>query len=43
VTGLATAREVADYLRTTPNQLNRLRYEGSGPAYRTRHVVSITA
>jgi excisionase family DNA binding protein len=33
VTGLATAREVADYLRTTSNQLNRLRYEGHGPRY----------
>lgn len=33
MTGLATAREVADYLRTTTNQLNRLRYEGQGPRY----------
>ncbi|OBF95111.1 hypothetical protein A5790_01845 [Mycobacterium sp. 852002-51152_SCH6134967] len=33
MTGLATAREVADYLHTTPNQLNRLRYEGTGPQY----------
>lgn len=33
MTGLAKAQEVAEYLSTTPNQLNRLRYEGSGPKY----------
>jgi len=31
--GLATANEVAEYLRTTKNQLARLRYEGYGPKY----------
>lgn len=32
-TGLAKAQEVAEYLRTTPNQLNRLRFEGRGPQF----------
>ncbi|OBB07092.1 hypothetical protein A5668_01380 [Mycolicibacterium fortuitum] len=32
-TGLATAREVAKYLRTSTNQLSRLRYEGYGPKF----------
>lgn len=33
VTGLATAKEVAEYLRTSENQLSRLRYEGYGPQF----------
>lgn len=32
-TGLAKATEVAEFLRTTSNQLNRLRFEGHGPQY----------
>lgn len=31
--GLAKADEVAAYLGTSANQLNRLRYEGQGPAF----------
>ncbi|WP_260751337.1 AlpA family transcriptional regulator [Mycobacterium sp. SMC-8] len=31
--GLAKAREVAEYLNTTLNQLSRLRFEGHGPRY----------
>ncbi|GAA2811252.1 helix-turn-helix transcriptional regulator [Mycolicibacterium pallens] len=31
--GLAKADEVAAFLRTTQNQLARLRYEGHGPQY----------
>lgn len=33
VTGLATAKEVAEFLRTSENQLSRLRYEGHGPRF----------
>lgn len=32
-TGLATAKEVAEFLRTTETQLSRLRYEGHGPQF----------
>lgn len=32
-TGLATAKEVAEFLRTSENQLSRLRYEGHGPQF----------
>lgn len=31
--GLAKASEVAEYLKTTSNQLARLRFLGDGPAY----------
>lgn len=31
--GLAKPSEVADFLRTTPGQLARLRFEGRGPRY----------
>ncbi len=32
-TGVATSREVADFLRTTEAQLARLRWAGTGPSY----------
>lgn len=32
-TGVATSREVADFLRTTEAQLARLRWVGTGPNY----------
>lgn len=32
-TGIAKDAEAAEFLRTTRNQLSRLRYEGHGPRY----------